>query len=98
MTKVIYGFGSNNGDDIPYYLMKADIVVAVEASPKLCDEIGQRFGDEVKSGRLFIENCVLNAENATGDVPFYIHKHDHARSQFPRPSEMEIDHFEVYPR
>ena len=33
--KVIYDIGSNNGDDIPYYLMKCDKVVAVEANPLL---------------------------------------------------------------
>jgi hypothetical protein len=35
--KVIHDIGANNGDDIPYYLKKADIVVAVEADPVLCD-------------------------------------------------------------
>ena len=27
--KIIYDFGSNNGDDIPYYLLKSDLVIAV---------------------------------------------------------------------
>jgi hypothetical protein len=31
--KIIYDLGANNGDDIPYYLLKADTVVAVEANP-----------------------------------------------------------------
>ena len=43
MKKIIYDFGANNGDDIPYYLMKADEVIAVEANPKLCDVIKNRF-------------------------------------------------------
>lgn len=37
--KVIYDFGSNNGDDIPYYLEKSDLVVAVEANASLCEQI-----------------------------------------------------------
>jgi predicted O-methyltransferase YrrM len=36
--KIIYDFGSNNGDDIPYYLLKSDLVIAVEANPALCDD------------------------------------------------------------
>lgn len=33
--RVIYDFGSKNGDDIPYYLEKPDLDVAVEANPIL---------------------------------------------------------------
>jgi hypothetical protein len=47
MKKVIYDFGSNNGDDIPYYLKKSDLVVAVEADPLLCDHIKTRFSNEI---------------------------------------------------
>ncbi len=41
--KIIYDFGANNGDDIPYYLKKAELVVAVEANPSLCQKIEERF-------------------------------------------------------
>jgi hypothetical protein len=51
---VIYDFGANNGDDIPYYLKKAELVVAVEANPSLCQKIEERAGlansDRVLSG------------------------------------------------
>ena len=45
MKKVIYDFGANNGVDIPYYLLKADLVIAVEANPKLCAQIQDRFSN-----------------------------------------------------
>jgi FkbM family methyltransferase len=85
MKKVIYDFGSNNGDDLPYYLLKADLVVAVEANPTLCNLIANRFQDQIKAGHLVLENCVLSAEEKSEPVDFFIHKIDHVRSQFPRP-------------
>jgi FkbM family methyltransferase len=72
--KIIYDFGSNNGDDIPYYLLKADIVVAVEANPILVAKIEERFSDEITEGRLFVENCVLTVDNQSESVPFFLHK------------------------
>ena len=46
--KIIYDFGAHNGNDIPYYLTKADKVVAVEANPGLAAQIKERFKDEPK--------------------------------------------------
>jgi hypothetical protein len=73
MPTIIYDFGANNGDDIPYYLMKSDLVIAVEAIPALCQLIEERFHLEIQSGRLVIENCVLTADNELSEVPFYVH-------------------------
>lgn len=83
--KVIYDFGANNGDDIPYYLLKADLVVAVEANPALCGLISERFGTEIENGRLVVENVVITAEKNQCLVPFYLHKSNHVLSQFPTP-------------
>ena len=92
MKKVIYDFGSNNGDDIPYYLRKADVVVAVEANPDLCEIIASRFGDEISSGRLFVENCVLNVDADALQAEFYLNK-EHVLSQFPRPDDSVASQF-----
>lgn len=83
---VIYDLGANNGDDIPYYLQKADLVVAVEANPALAELIGERFADAIAQDRLRVENCVLVAGEGGGPVPFYIHRESHLASQFPAPS------------
>jgi FkbM family methyltransferase len=90
---VIYDIGANNGDDIPYYLMKADFVVAVEANPELCIQLQKRFAKEIQQNRLIIENCVLTAEDEGSVVPFYVHKSNHVLSQFPRPLQ-NIEEFE----
>lgn len=94
MRKIIYDLGSNNGDDIPYYLKKCDLVVAVEANPDLCSLIKRRFQSEVLEGRLVVENRVISHAERDSEVPFYIHKKRHVRSQLPRPSLLEINNFQ----
>lgn len=84
--KVIYDLGANNGDDLAYYLLKADRVVAVEANPQLADLIRQRYAAAIAEDRLRVENCVLVAGEGGEPVPFYIHKRSHLASQFPTPS------------
>src|SRR5688572_5823910 len=91
--KIIYDFGSNNGDDIPYYCKKADVVIAVEANPVLCAHIAGRFRDEISSGKLFVENCVLNTDSDISETFFYIHKSEDVLSQFPTPSKNHINDF-----
>ncbi|HEY3703564.1 MAG TPA: FkbM family methyltransferase [Terracidiphilus sp.] len=88
--KVIYDFGANNGDDLLYYLKKADLVVAVEANPLLCRQMEDRFSAAVQSGKLCIENCVLVAEPVEPEAHFYLHKRHSVLGQFPRPDESVI--------
>ena len=61
MKKIIYDFGANNGDNIPYYSLKADLIIAVEANPELCLIIKNNFKDLIKEKRLIVENCILTA-------------------------------------
>ena len=92
--KIIYDVGSNNGDDIPYYLKKSDLVVAVEADPSLAALIRGRFSAEIASGRVVVENYVITVAEQSAATPFYIHKGHHVLSQFGRPAEDRIDQFE----
>jgi FkbM family methyltransferase len=85
--------GSNNGDDIPYYLLKSDLVVAVEATPALADGIRHRFSSEINSGRLVVENVVVTVDDCD-NVPFYIHKRLHFLSQFGQPEDNIIEQFD----
>jgi len=88
--KVIFDIGSNNGDDLPYYLKKCDRVVAIEANPALCEIIRKRFFSEIKTGRLIVENFVLTTdESASGVVCFHLHRTNHVLSQFPKPEKPE---------
>jgi len=94
LMKVIYDFGANNGDDLPYYLKKADRVVAVEANPVLCREIEARFASAICEGRLFVENCVLTCCDSGPEVPFYLHKRRHVLGQFPEPDASVRESYE----
>lgn len=90
---VIYDFGMNNGDDVEYYLLKALKVVGVEANPKLCREVEQRFAGEIADGRLVVLNCALSTD-AAASVDFYIHKKHDVLSQLGVPEADVIDEFE----
>jgi FkbM family methyltransferase len=92
--KVIYDFGANNGDDIPYYLKKSDLVVAVEANPLLVQDMEARFAGEISAGKLIIEGCILSVDRAAADAAFYIHKLDPILSQFPQPESSRIQEFD----
>lgn len=92
--KLIYDFGSNSGDDIPYYLLKAEKVVAVEANPRLAEGIERRFADEIRSGRVVVESCVISVDSSSSTVPFFIHNANHVSSQFPEPPPSTRDRFE----
>lgn len=85
---VIYDVGANNGDDLPYYLKKADRVVAVEANPVLCAQIAVRFAEAIECGHLIVENCVLVSDGQAAEVPFFIHRVQDVLSQFPRPTNI----------
>lgn len=84
---VIYGIGANNGCNLPYYLLKADKVVAVEANPILASHIRDQYQHDIEAGKLVVENCVVTARDESGDVDFYVHKCIDKLSQFPRPAE-----------
>jgi FkbM family methyltransferase len=92
--KVIYDLGANNGDDIPYYLLKSDVVVAVEANPILCEIINEKFKAEIQAEKLIIENCVIIDKVVSSSVDFYIHKSNHVLSQLPRPAPSDLMMFE----
>lgn len=91
---VIYDFGANAGGNIPYYLEKADLVVAVEANPALCRAIEERFPAEVAAGRLVIENVVVVAERGLTQTPFFVHRTTNVLSQLPRPPARSLAAFE----
>lgn len=94
LKRIIYDLGSNNGDDIPYYLMKSDLVVAVEANPVLCCSIEDRFRKDIAEGALVVECCVLTSQSECSDTPFFLHKTNHVLSQYPEPSPTQLSEFE----
>ena len=93
MKKIIYDFGANNGDNIPYYLSKSDLVIAVEANPELCNLIKNRFNKEIEDKKLIVENCILISKISSPTNKFYLHKERHLLSQFPKPEPDLLNKF-----
>lgn len=87
MPKIIYDVGASNGQNIPYYLLKANKVVAVEADYRVCNLIREKFPDEIKSGRLAVENCAATHLETSETVIFHFHKKHSVLNQLPEPVE-----------
>lgn len=93
MKKIIYDLGANNGDNIPYYLLKSDLVIAVEANSNLCNIIKKKFKEEIEKKKLFVENCIISTEKLSTKKNFYLHKKNHLLGQYPRPKKDRLNFF-----
>ena len=74
--KAIFDIGANNGQNLNYFLEKADIVVAIEANINLVKKIQSDFKQFVDSGKLIIENVALTNNENIKQIDFYISKVD----------------------
>ena len=92
MKKIIYDFGSGRGENIPYYLLKSDLVIAIEANPDNYIYIKNKFKNEIKNNRLYLINCILAEENSALKK-FYIHKTNYLLGQFPIPNDLLRNNF-----
>jgi len=81
--KIIFDFGSNNGQNLQYFLEKAEIVVCVEANTILTEKIKITFDKYIKNNSLFIENVCLSEINGVKD--FYISKKNDVLSTLTSP-------------
>lgn len=77
---LIFDIGFNNGDDTEYYLSEGHTVVAVEASPLLCEKGREKFSREIKEGRLALLNVGVWSERTT--LPFFVNESNHGWSSF----------------
>lgn len=90
--KVIFDFGANNGNDIDYYLEKADIVVAIEADSFHCKAIEKKYKNLLNK-RVFIENCVLVDKKNSKKTLFFFSKLHSALSTIVKPQEKDLHNF-----
>lgn len=74
MRKFIIDFGANRGQNLEYFLKRADLVIAVEANPSLCEFIEKEFANYVAGGKLIVENCAVSEKDSNEGLVFYIHK------------------------
>jgi len=91
---VIYDLGANRGDNLPYFLSRADLVVAVEANPALVREMNSKYSNVINDGRLKVINCALS-DCPSDSIPFSVNlKDSHISALNPSGSRNSSD-FEV---
>jgi FkbM family methyltransferase len=88
--KIIFDFGSNNGQNLSYFLEKAEIVICVEANTILTERIKKKFKHHINNNSLFIENICLSEIDGVKD--FYISKKSDHKSTLIPPQNKENYH------
>ena len=91
MKKIIYDLGASRGENLPYYLLKSELVIAVEANTENCKFINKKFQKQISEKKLIVENCIVSTTNNDYEN-FYLHK-NYLLGQFPEPKENRIDKF-----
>jgi FkbM family methyltransferase len=97
--RVIYDLGANVGLNIPYYLKKADRVIAVEANPALAQRLENSFSEEIRTGRVVVVNHAITSRADSGNsVDFYVYvgekPHGHVISSLREPGVDRASDFE----
>jgi len=72
--KVIFDIGANKGQNLNYFLDKADIVFAFEANPFLVKKIESDFKKFINEKKLIVRNIALTNNDNIKNIDFYIHK------------------------
>jgi len=84
--KIIFDIGCNEGQNLKYFLQKADVVVGIEANPYLIDQIKVEFKKEIDSKKLYLENVALS--NEKNSAFFFINKKKNYLSQLEKPKNI----------
>ena len=90
--KIIYDFGACVGGNIPYYLLKSDLVIAIEANPSLVERIKQKFEKEIIQKKLIVLNYLISNKIDENLEDFFVHKTNHYLSR-TNPDENKINNF-----
>jgi len=67
---LVYDVGMHDGSDTAFYLARGFRVIAVEASPELCDRASVRFAEQLRSGLLTVVNAAIAPTE--GPVTLYL--------------------------
>jgi len=72
--KAIFDIGANKGQNLSYFLDKADIVIAIEANTNLVKQIKSDFKQFIDNEKLIVENVALIDDENVKNIDFYISK------------------------
>jgi FkbM family methyltransferase len=73
LKTLAFDVGANTGQDTAALLARGFRVVAVEANPRLCVELRERFAAEIAEGRLTIVDKAISGRKK---VTFYVNSAD----------------------
>ena len=91
MKKIIYDLGAARGENLPYYLMKSELVIAVEANKESCNFIKKKFQTEITEKKLIVENCIIGETSSINDS-FYLNE-NYLLGQYPIPENDKLNKF-----
>ena len=96
--KAIFDIGANKGQNLSYFLDKADIVIAIEANTSLVKKIKSDFKQFIDNEKLIVENIALTDDENVKIKDFYISKEkDVLSSLYPDDKskfyKQEVRHF-----
>lgn len=63
-SNLIFDIGFHKGEDTRYYLYKGYNVIAVDACGKLISDGEKQFHEEVKSGRLILNQFAISSKDS----------------------------------
>jgi len=69
--KYIFDFGANKGQNIKYFLQRADRICAVEAVPEFCSQISHDYAKEINLGRVIVVNAFATKFSSAELISFY---------------------------
>ena len=72
--KIIFDIGANQGQNLNYFLEKADVVVAFEANSALVLNIREKFKEFIDKGKLAVENIALIDDENIKKIDFFVKK------------------------
>lgn len=72
--KIIFDIGANQGQNLNYFLDKADVVIAFEANSNLVFNIKQKFKEFIDNGKLVVENIALIDDENIDKINFFVKK------------------------
>lgn len=79
LMKIIYDVGTHKGEDLEYYLMKADKVVSIDANPYVFDDLRKNFRQQLASGRVTFIHCAVT--DSSGKTNFCVNRKESALSR-----------------
>ena len=82
---LIYDLGAHEGLNLPYYLVRAKRVVAVEANAQLADGLRVKFAEDIKSGKLVVVEAAIVGSNEGPTITFWLNSQNSVLSSLVEP-------------